>query len=357
MEKITNFYKNRKILVTGATGFKGSWLCSWLLQLGSKVYGTGYSPNKNKNLFHSLNLNKKISLELFDIRDFNKIYHLVKTKKPEIIFHLAAQPLVIDSYLNPMYTLDVNYRGTLNILEAAKRCSSVKTIICITTDKVYEHSSKNRNFKETDRLGGEDPYSLSKASAEFVIKSYRTIFKSIRKKCYISSVRAGNVIGGGDWSDYRLVPDCVKSINSNKTIVIRNPNYTRPWQHVLEPLKGYLILAKKQTQNPEKFASDWNFGPQSNFKFTVLQLVKLIIKYWGRGKYKVKKKINFKEQKNLNLNISKAKKVLKWKSTYSSQEGINKTIQWYFNVTHKKLKPSIATNNQIIEYMRKANLK
>ena len=357
MEKLTSFYKNKKILVTGATGFKGSWLCSWLLKLGAKVYGTGYSPNKNKNLFYSLNLQKKISLRLFDIRDFEKLNKLIKEKKPEIIFHLAAQPLVYDSYVKPLYTFDVNFRGTVNLLEASKLSKHVKTIVCVTTDKVYENTGNNKKFKETDRLGGNDPYSLSKASAELAIKSYREIFKKIKKNCNISSVRAGNVIGGGDWSEKRLVPDCIKSISSNKTIIIRNPKYIRPWQFILEPLKGYLMLAKKQFYNPKKFATDWNFGPEIESKITVIQVVNLIINLWGKGKFKIKKYVKFKEQKNLRLDIRKAKAVLGWNATYNTKNGIKKTIQWYYDVVINKNSPSTATNDQITEYMKKANLK
>ena len=244
----------------------------------------------------------------------------------------------------------------MNILEATRKCKSVKSVICVTTDKVYDHFKKN-NFKETDRLGGEDPYSLSKASAEFVIKSYRTIFKTNKRKCSLSSVRAGNVIGGGDWAEYRLVPDCIRSIKSGKMIIIRNPNFTRPWQHVLEPLKGYLVLAKKQIENPKKFSGDWNFGPEPSFKLTVLQVVNLIINFWGKGKYKIIKKRKFKEQKNLNLNIVKAKKILKWKASLNVKEGINKTTQWYYEVINKNKTPLIATNDQISEYMKKSNLR
>ena len=357
MENLTSFYQNKKILVTGVTGFKGSWLCKWLLKLKAKVYGTGYSPNKNKKLFYSLNLQKKINLKLFDIRDFDKLNNFIKKNKPEIIFHLAAQPLVYDSYQRPMYTFDVNFKGTLNVLEAAKKCDSVKSIVCITTDKVYENTNKNKNFKETDRLFGKDPYSLSKASAELVIKSYREIYKTLKKNCYISSARAGNVIGGGDWSDNRLVPDCIKSIRANQTIIVRNPNYIRPWQHVLEPLKGYLLLAKNQVKNPKKFSSDWNFGPETNNKITVMKVVKLIINFWGKGKFKIKQKIKFKEHKNLTLNINKAKKTLKWRASFSSKEGIHNTIKWYYDVVNKKKSPSKATIDQIDQYMKKSKLR
>ena len=357
MEKITNFYKNKKILVTGATGFKGSWLCCWLLKLGSNVYATGYNPNKNKKLFYSLNLQKKVKLRLFDIRDFFKTNKLINKVKPEIIFHLAAQPLVYDSFVKPMYTFEVNYRGTLNVLEASKRCKSVKSIICVTTDKVYENFNTKKKFKETDKLGGKDPYSLSKASCELIIKSYREIFKSTKRNCGISSVRAGNVIGGGDWSENRLVPDCIKFIKSKKPIEIRNPQFIRPWQHVLEPLKGYLLLAKEQMQNPRKFSGDWNFGPNDNTNLTVIKIVKLIIDFWGKGSFTLKNKIKLQEQKNLGLNIEKAKKILKWKCILSTKKGVRKTVQWYFDVVENKKNSFDVTNQQIKEYMDKSNLK
>ncbi len=351
MENLGIFYKNKKVLVTGATGFKGSWLCSWLLELGSKVYGTGYSPNKNKKLFYSLNLQRKINLSLFDIREFDKINNLIKKIKPQIIFHLAAQPLVYESFLKPKYTFEVNLLGTLNILEASKNCKNVRSIICVTTDKVYDHINYSKKFKESDRLGGDDPYSLSKASSELIIKSYREIFKKNSKNCSISSVRAGNVIGGGDWSDNRLVPDCIKSIKLQKQIVIRNPGYVRPWQHVLDPLKGYLVLAKKQITQPKKFSGEWNFGPSDKKTVTVLNIAELIISFWGKGKIKISKKLNFKENKKLILSIEKARKILKWNNSLNTREGVKKTIEWYFDVVENKKDPSDVTKEQIKNYM------
>ncbi len=354
MEKLTSFYRNKKILVTGATGFKGSWLCCWLLKLGAIVYGTGYKPNKNKNLLYVLNLQKKINLKLLDIRDFKKVNKFINEKKPQIIFHLAAQPLVHESYKYPMYTFDVNIKGTLNILEASKNCKSVMSIICVT-NQIYKN--KNKKFKETYELDGIDPYNVSKASAELIVNSYREIFKQMKKKCAVSSVSAGNIVGGGDWSNDRIVPDAIKSIRSNKILLIRNPNFTRPWQFVLEPLKGYLLLAKKQREEINKFSGNWSFGPSQSSKISVIEIVKLIIKFWGKGNYKIKKNKKFKESKNLILDINKTKKHLKWQPTYNTKKAIKLAIKWYLDVIKNKKSPSQVTNEQISSYMNLANLK
>ena len=260
MDKIKKFYKNKKVLVTGATGFKGSWLCSWLLKLGAKVYGTGYSPNQNKNLFYDLNLNNRINLKIFDIRDYRRLKNFIYYSKPKIIFHLAAQSLVYNSYQKPLITFDINCRGTLNILEITKKYKFIKSAVLITSDKCYENVGKIKRYKESDMLGGVDPYSASKGAAELIIRSYRESFFKNKKKCGVSSARAGNVIGGGDWSKKRLIPDCIRSLIKNEAILLRNPNFSRPWQLVLEPLKGYLILAKKQFENPLKYSGAWNFG-------------------------------------------------------------------------------------------------
>ena len=215
MEKIKKFYKNKKVLVTGATGFKGSWLCSWLLKMGAKVYGIGFNPNQNKNLFYKLSLQKRIKLKLFDVRDFQKFERHVNKVRPSIIFHLAAQPLIFESYQKPLLTFDVNCRGTLNILEIVKKVNFVKSLILVTSDKCYENMGWIKGYKENDRLGGVDPYSASKASAELIIRAYRESFFKNKKKCGVSSARAGNVIGGGDWSEKRLIPDYVRSIRNS----------------------------------------------------------------------------------------------------------------------------------------------
>ncbi len=353
MTSIGSFYKNKKVLVTGATGFKGSWLCSWLLKLGAEVYGLGFTPNKNKYLFYSLTLQKKIKLKLFDIRDFKKIKNFIVSSKASIIFHMAAQPIVRESYKEPFLTFDVNSRGTLNILESVKYSKYLKSLVCITSDKCYENIGSVKGYKEFDRLGGKDPYSASKASAELIIRSYRESIYKNKKKCGISSARAGNVIGGGDWSPDRLIPDCIKYIRKNKKIKIRNPEFNRPWQFVLEPLGGYLILAKKQYENPKKFSSSWNFGPEEKSITSVKNVVRQIIKYWGSGSLIIKKSKKLHEHHNLQLSIKKAKKNLLWKPIYKISKGISVTADWYFRVLEKKEDSTKVTNNQIDEYMRK----
>ena len=274
MVKIKKFFKNKKILITGVTGFKGSWLASVLLSFGAKIYGVGYNPNKNKNLFYTLNLNKKINLKLIDITDYDKLKNFVSRINPDIIFHLAAQPLIFESYLKPYKTINVNTLGTLNILEISKNLKNLKSLICITSDKCYKSNNSTRGFKEDDVLGGEDPYSASKAAAEILINSYIKSF-FLKTDVGVASARAGNVIGGGDWSSKRLIPDIVKSLISSKNIIIRNPNYNRPWQHVIEPIYGYLLLAEKLYKNPKKFSGAYNFGPKTNTVTSVLEVVKI----------------------------------------------------------------------------------
>ncbi len=352
MKEIDNFYKNKKVLVTGATGFKGSWLCSWLINLGAKVYATGYNPNKNKNLFQSLKLSKKIKTKIFDIRDIKKLDLFIKKTMPQIVFHLAAQPLVIKSYNDPYFTFDINYRGTLNILECSRKYKFIKSVVCVTTDKVYENVYKIKRYKEIDKLGGVDPYSASKVSAEILIKSYmESYFK--KNNCGLSSVRAGNVIGGGDWSENRLIPDCIKAISKNKKIIIRNPNFNRPWQHVLDPLYGYLILAKKQYANPLKYSSTYNFGTSEKSFLSVIKIAEHITEFWGKGKIKLINKHKFYEHRNLQLDSSKSKKMLKWRTLYSAKKAVQITTEWYFSVINKKKSPEDITNFQIKNYMKK----
>jgi len=350
---INNFYKNKKVLVTGATGFKGAWLCYWLVMLGAKVYGIGYNPNKNKNLFYSLKLEKKIKLKLFDIRNKKKLESFVKTSKPIIVFHLAAQPLILESYKKPYLTYTVNCLGTLNILETVKNNNIIKSLVCITSDKCYESNNSTKGFKETDKLGGEDPYSGSKASAEIMIGTYQKSFFS-EKKCGIASARAGNVIGGGDWSENRLIPDSINSIMKNKTIYIRNPNFNRPWQHVIEPLYGYLILAKKIYKEPKRYSGPWNFGTKKNTVTNVLKIVKAIVKFWGKGKINFKRNQKYYEQTNLQLNINKSKKFLKWEPKYSIIKSIQVTVNWYKKVLVEKYSVEKITTEQIQDYMNES---
>jgi CDP-glucose 4,6-dehydratase len=355
MEQISNFYKNKRVLVTGSTGFKGSWLCCWLLHMGAKVYGSGYSPNQNKNLFYQLKLQKKIKLAIFDIRDQKKLEKFIFKSKPSIIFHLAAQPLIIESYLKPHLTIDINVRGTLNVLEASKKFNFIKSVVLITSDKCYENVGKLTRYKEDDVLGGIDPYSASKSASELIIRAYRESFFKNKKNCGISSARAGNVIGGGDWSAKRLIPDCIKSLLKNKVVFLRNPNFNRPWQHVLEPIRGYLMLAKKQFQEPKKYSDAWNFGTKNNSVKSVKEIVDYIISFWGSGKIRVNRENKFYEQKNLQLDINKVKKRLKWYPTYSVKKGVQITTEWYLQVFKNKQDPFKVTNKQIVEYMNENN--
>jgi len=352
VKNLLNIYKKKKIIVTGATGFKGAWLSFWLYMLGAKVYAIGYLPNENKKLFYSLNLHKKITLKILDVTDFPKMKTYVNKIKPEFIFHLAAQPLILDGYKEPYETYKTNALGTLNILEITRKSKFVKSLICVTSDKCYESNFSTKGFKETDRLGGIDPYSGSKASAEIMIQTYIKSFQKNLKTLGIASVRAGNVMGGGDQSPNRLIVDVVKSLNKRKKIVLRNPKFNRPWQHVLDPLYGYLILASKLYKYPKKFSGAWNFGTEKNTITSVMTIVKYAIKNWGHGQFVVKKNNKFYEQANLQLNIEKSKKNLNWKPRYKIQESVKLTIDWYKKVIMKKTTPEKITREQITNYLK-----
>ena len=348
---LKKFYSGKKVLITGVTGFKGTWLCSWLLELGANITGLGYNPNLNKNLFYKLKLNNKINLKLFDIRDISKLNSLVKKTKPSIIFHLAAQPLIYESYKKPLETFDINSRGTLNILEVTRLNKFIKSVVIVTSDKCYENNYSTKGFKENDRLGGIDPYSASKASAEIAVKAYRESFFSKKNIVGISTGRAGNVIGGGDWSPKRLIPDSIKFLRENKSIYLRNPNFNRPWQFVLEPIKGYLLLGLKQFYNPKKYSGAWNFGTERNSVTSVKKIVEYIIEFWGSGKLKINKQKKFYEQENLQLNIQKSKRILNWKPTYNIKQSVYVTVDWYNQILNNKKSPIDITNEQINRYM------
>jgi len=319
--------------------------------LGAKVFAIGYSPNKNKNLFYSLNLHKKTNINILDIRNKKKLSNYINKVRPEFIFHLAAQPLILESYKQPFQTYEINTFGTLNILEVLRNNKFIRSLICVTSDKCYESNFSTRGFKESDRLGGVDPYSGSKAAAEIIIKTYIESFQN-KNTFGIASARAGNVMGGGDQSSNRLMPDIVNSLNSKRKIVIRNPDFNRPWQHVLDPLYGYLILGSKLYTNPKKYSGPWNFGTEKNTVTSVIKIVKYAIKYWGHGELLINKKKKLYEQTNLQLNINKSKKNLKWKPKYKIRNSIKLTIEWYKKVFNKEITAEEITRKQISDYTK-----
>ena len=349
-------FKNLKFLITGTTGFKGSWLAFWLSELGAKVIGVGLKPEKNSVLFKKLELKKNIKQYIFDISDFKKLNYVLKKEKPDLIIHLAAQSIVSLSYQDPIMTFKSNIMGSANILETF-RLSQSQGLVFITSDKCYLNLDKKNSFKETDTLGGIDNYSSSKASAENIFFSYYNSYFKSKSHLNIASARAGNVIGGGDFKTNRIVPDIIRAIKKNKNLVLRNPNSTRPWQHVLEPLSGYLLLAHKILNKDLKktFLPSWNFGPEKKNCKNVSFISKKILHNLGYKKsIKVKKNKIFHESKLLSLNINKAKKELNWKPILSLEETIRLTTDWYekfyLNYDVKKM-----THDQIDFYMNKSS--
>ena len=351
MVELRKFYKGKRVFVTGHTGFKGTWLVSSLLSFGAKI--TGYSLNDNRRkTYESMCDFKKVKNIYKDVLNLKDLKKTLKTIKPEIVFHLAAQPLVSESYKKPYLTVQTNLIGTLNLIESAKNIASLKSLVIVTSDKCYQNNEVERGYKETDRLGGEDPYSASKAAAEIICNSYLKSNLINIKKTGFATARAGNVIGGGDWSKDRVIPDCIKSIINKKKLIIRNPNATRPWQHVLEPISGYLLLSKKIFFKPNKFSSAWNFGPQNNQTLTVQKVVNIFFNELNIKKYINNKKGFFKESKLLKLNSNKSKNILKWKNTWSMKKSIEETAFWYNNFLKKKDLKKI-TSIQVNKYFNK----
>jgi CDP-glucose 4,6-dehydratase len=333
-------YKDKKVFITGHTGFKGSWMSLWLKKLNAEIVGYSLPPQTSPNHFDLLNLD--IDSHYENICNLEILKKTIQASKPEIIFHLAAQPLVRESYLNPVETYQTNVMGTINLMEAARHCDSVKVIVIITTDKCYENKEQLSGYKETDRMGGFDPYSSSKGCAELVASSFRNSFFNINeyKKTHevlVATVRAGNVIGGGDWSKDRLIPDLIRAASKGETTKIRYPNATRPWQHVLEPLSGYLMLGKKLLEGDETFSGAWNFGPEENQSITVGEVLNLASKYWQKIRYEEENSVQLHEAGLLSLNIDKAKLKLGWKPLWNNQVSIHKTIEWYKSFYESKV--------------------
>jgi len=357
MENLQKFFKDKRVLITGHTGFKGSWLTQVLLNWGATISGVALKPNTKPSLFQTLGLEKKISNNFCDIRDFKKISEIVKKEKPEIVFHLAAQPLVRDSYDDPLYTFETNIMGTANILQAIKETNTARAAIIITTDKVYENKESGLPFKENDKLGGYDPYSASKAAAEIVISSYIKSFFNLtnynkKHKTLIASARAGNVLGGGDWQKDRLIPDIIRAVFEKKEkIIIRNPNAIRPWQYVLEPLYGYLLLAEKLYKGKKDFSGAWNFGPNNKNYLTVEELIKITLELLRQGSYEIKRDYGKHEAHLLKLDSNKSKKFLNWQSQLDIKTILKLSCDWYKAFYDKKDIIDL-TNEQINSFLK-----
>ena len=349
-------YKNKTVLVTGHTGFKGSWLCFWLKQMGANVIGYALEAPTTPNHFELLNLD--IISIIGNIKDLDHLNAVFQTYKPDIVFHLAAQALVKYSYENPIETYETNVIGTLKVFETCKNANT-KAIINITSDKAYENKEWIWGYKETDPLGGYDPYSSSKGCADILTNSYRNSFfnpKDYKKthNTLLASCRAGNVIGGGDWAKDRLITDIMLSISQNKKVEIRNPNATRPWQHVLEPLSGYLYIGQKLLEEKIEFAEAWNFGPNDEGNITVENVLKSVKKYWNKLDYEIKSNSEFHEANLLKLDCTKANIILKWNSVWNNSTTIEKTVNWYKNFYENN---KILTSQDLMVYILDAKEK
>jgi CDP-glucose 4,6-dehydratase len=336
MKELNKIYQGKRVFVTGHTGFKGPWLIKILTDLGATVKGYALEPENGINLFSEINGNSLCESVIGDLRDRKALKNAVLDFQPDFVFHLAAQPIVRLSYEIPSETFEINTIGTANLLDAIRLLEKKCNIVLITTDKVYHNNEWSHPYRENDRLGGYDPYSASKACCELVIDSYKNSFFNLKKydqhQKAIAVGRAGNVIGGGDWSKDRLIPDIAKALNVNKKVVIRNPKAVRPWQHVIEPLFGYLELGLKLNSDPIKYAKAYNFGPNTDDALSVEEMVKKSIENWGSGSYQTLADSNSPHEAGLlKLDISKALNELNWKPVFNAQTAIERTINWYKN--------------------------
>ena len=355
LHSFKDVYKGKRVLVTGDTGFKGSWLSLWLHDMGAEVVGYALPPERDEDHFNVVGLDKMIHHVDGDIRDFTSLKKVFDDFQPEVLFHLAAQAIVKVSYEEPKLTFDTNVGGSVNILEAVRSTPSLRSVIYVTSDKCYKNKEWIWGYRENDELGGHDPYSASKAAAEIVFSAYMDSFLNEREGFNAASVRAGNVIGGGDWALDRIVPDCIKALRSGQPIMIRNPNSTRPWQHVLEPLSGYLILAAKIYSNPEKYSGAWNFGPRGESIRTVHDLAERIVKFWGTGDVQVNIQTGaLHEAKLLHLNCDKAYQLLGWRPRWDFGCAVDETACWYKEVISGNPALQIS-RQQIKKYMETEN--
>ncbi len=322
------FFKDKNVMITGHTGFIGSWLTKQLVMLNANVCGYSLDPPTHPNMFDALGVGGEITDIRGDVRNRETLCKTVSDFQPSIVFHLAAQPIVLESYDNPVDTFDINVNGTVNLLNELRKIDGVKTIVVVTSDKSYRNNENGHTcYIESDALGGKDPYSASKSCQDIVVNSFRDNYFST-SGIGISSVRAGNVIGGGDWAKYRIVPDIVRGIENNETIKIRNPNSVRPWQHVMEPISGMLTLAQHMWGNTS-FSGSWNIGPDYGREVTVRELVEKFIGYYGNGRYEIDRNSGIKEATYLQLDISKVKKELNWFPRYDFEKSVKDSVEWY----------------------------
>lgn len=322
--------RGKRVLVTGHTGFKGSWLSLWLCELGAQVMGYALEPENADDHYNLLQLDGNMQSVIADIREYDRLFKCFQEFQPEIVFHLAAQALVRRSYRDPLLTFDTNAQGAANLLEAVRETESVKALVYVTSDKSYWNNEWIWGYRETDAIGGKDPYSASKAAAEMIFTGYYESFFRKRPDLGAAVVRAGNVIGGGDWSQDRIIPDCINSLKKDNAIVIRRPKAVRPWQHVLEPLSGYLRLAAGMLDHPKEFSGAWNFGPDRRSSRPVEDLVRSVIVLWGRGEYRIELDPEaLHEAGLLYLNWDKAAHSLHWEPAWDFEQAVKETVRWY----------------------------
>ncbi len=334
MEDLVNPWQDRRVLVTGHTGFKGGWLSHWLASCGARVCGYALEPSTEPNLFTTASIGSVVEDIRGDTRDYEKLESTIRTFRPEVIFHLAAQPIVLRSYVDPLTTYSTNVMGTVNLLEAVRKTDCVRAVVCVISDKCYQNQEWVWPYRETDPLGGFDPYSSSKACADMICAAYRSSFFPLahidEHRVALATVRAGNVIGGGDWSEDRLIPDLIRGFHTGKPTLIRRPNAVRPWQHVLGPLHGYILLAEKLLTEPGRFASSFNFGPGENDAWPVDRIATRLAAMWGDGARWLQDSVpTVHEDHYLRLDSSKAKADLGWRPRLAIEAGLDWTLAWY----------------------------
>ena len=350
MRDVLYSFKGKRVFITGHTGFKGSWLTFILKEFGANVMGYALPMDSTPNHFDLLGLEQQITHVVGDVRDSALLNDAMQSFQPEYVFHLAAQALVKKSYDDPVSTISSNVLGSAHLLDAVRQCESVRSLVYITSDKCYENVEWVWGYRENDRLGGHDPYSASKAAAEIIFSAFTQSYFSQRLDLGVATTRAGNVIGGGDWASDRIIPDCIRSIAQNGTIQLRNPDATRPWQHVLEPLSGYLLLASRLRQQPLKYTGAWNFGPSTNEISTVYDVANKLIQYFGKGKIEIIEMINkVHEARLLQLNCDKAHQLLGWYPRWSVDKTLDATASWYKNILND-VNVLDTTRAQVYEY-------